>query len=336
MISIDLWKRRDAKLRLKWGISKESRNDSARPLGTSRIRDSITGEWRQIYSKYHRFGIKVLAAMVVLFYLSISVACVFAAVYLRDDHHIDLFVVSSRGRHDKNDDHGDIAIDAKIITDVINGVTIFIFYQIYEKLARYLNNLENHHTDYSCQTSLIIETFVFKFDNSFASLFYCASVFPNIYSQYDSKREVNEAVLEDVRLQLLILFSIEILQSKDTYGSTLDDMSEMVIQLGYTNLFVVCFPLTPLLALINNIIEMKVDGHTLVYDTKRPIPIKSHGMSVSIECLDLIPIISVFTIVALVTINEISKSLQPRLKYSIINHFNVVIECIRTYELCKF
>ena len=342
------------------------------------IRDSATGEWRQTYSKYHRFGIQVLTTIVVLFYLSISVGCVFAAIYLRDDHHIDLFAVASRDRCNRNDDHGDIATAVKIISGVINGITVFIFDQIFEKLAGYLNIVENHRTDYSYQTCLIIKTSLFEliFVNSFASLFYLAfyrpRVFPNIYLQYGSKRE------EDVQLQLLILFLIQILlerffeiaisgckknyrksktcvdiaqkaiavnkaasagregggaggaggaankttaQSKsaqfnsfinglspheqailkDTYESTLCDISEMVIQCGYINLLVLCFPLTPLLALINNIIEMKIDGLMLPYDTKRLIPIKSYGIGVSIKCLGLIAIISVFTNVPLVT-----------------------------------
>ena len=89
VLFIDLWKRREAKLRLKWGISKEStRNYVARPQfrGTSHIRDGITDKC-QTYSKYHTFGIQALTTTVVLFYLSIFVGCVFAGIYLRDDYH---------------------------------------------------------------------------------------------------------------------------------------------------------------------------------------------------------------------------------------------------------
>ena len=43
-----------------------------------------------------------------------------------------------------------------------------------------------------------------------------------------------------------------------------------MVQYGFVTLFVVAFPLTPLLALINNAIEVHVDAAKLCYDRKKP------------------------------------------------------------------
>jgi len=51
-----------------------------------------------------------------------------------------------------------------------------------------------------------------------------------------------------------------------------NDYAEMVIQFGFVTLFVVAFPLTPVLALINNILELHVDSFKLCFGFRRPFP----------------------------------------------------------------
>ena len=38
----------------------------------------------------------------------------------------------------------------------------------------------------------------------------------------------------------------------------------MIIQFGYVTLFVAAFPLAPLFALLNNILEIRVDGRKFI------------------------------------------------------------------------
>jgi len=87
----------------------------------------------------------------------------------------------------------------------------------------------------------------------------------------------------------------------DPYVSTLDDMSEMVVQFGYVTLFVLALPLTPLLALINNIAEMKLDATHIVKQCQRPHPDGSSGIGAWIEVLSFFSFISIVTNVALMT-----------------------------------
>ncbi|CCI41018.1 unnamed protein product [Albugo candida] len=57
----------------------------------------------------------------------------------------------------------------------------------------------------------------------------------------------------------------------DWHG-TFDDMLEMVIQFGYTTMFVVSFPFAPFLSYLNNYLEIRLDGYRLLYETRRPQP----------------------------------------------------------------
>jgi hypothetical protein len=57
------------------------------------------------------------------------------------------------------------------------------------------------------------------------------------------------------------------------------DYSEMVIQYGFVTLFVVAFPLTPLLAFLNNVLEAHVDAVKLT-SVRRPKPKKAENIGI--------------------------------------------------------
>jgi hypothetical protein len=57
----------------------------------------------------------------------------------------------------------------------------------------------------------------------------------------------------------------------DDYDSTFDDFNEMLIQFGYLALFSPVFPLASVLALINNILEIRVDAGKLCRSMRRPV-----------------------------------------------------------------
>jgi len=88
---------------------------------------------------------------------------------------------------------------------------------------------------------------------------------------------------------------------RDRYANTIDDMSELIIQFGYATLFVMAFPITPLLAIVNNIIEMKVDATNLVKTSQRPDPNGSYGLGSWNGVLQFFSIVAVGTNVALIT-----------------------------------
>ncbi len=51
---------------------------------------------------------------------------------------------------------------------------------------------------------------------------------------------------------------------KPEYAGTFSEYSQIMIQFGYVTLFVLVFPLAPMLAFLNNIIQIKIDGKSLL------------------------------------------------------------------------
>lgn len=80
----------------------------------------------------------------------------------------------------------------------------------------------------------------------------------------------------------------------------LDQMAEIVIQYGYVTFFIIVFPITPLLALINNIAEIYVDTKSW-RDTRRPIPKGATGIGEWNSVLTVFSLIAVVTNIALVS-----------------------------------
>jgi hypothetical protein len=54
----------------------------------------------------------------------------------------------------------------------------------------------------------------------------------------------------------------------DTFG----DYAELVTQIGFLSLFVVCFPIAPMIAMMSNEAEVKIDLYKLMEMCKHPVP----------------------------------------------------------------
>lgn len=69
----------------------------------------------------------------------------------------------------------------------------------------------------------------------------------------------------------------------------------LVLQYGFVTIFVSAFPLAPFFALINNILEMRLDARKLLAFYRRPITQRVRDIGVWIKILDSISKISVVT-----------------------------------------
>ncbi|MGH0172998.1 UNVERIFIED_CONTAM: hypothetical protein FKN15_077548 [Acipenser sinensis] len=87
---------------------------------------------------------------------------------------------------------------------------------------------------------------------------------------------------------------------------------EMVIQFGFITLFVASFPLAPLLALCNNILEVRVDAWKFTTQFRRPVAAKAHSIGAWQEILNGVAILSVVTNAFIVAFTS---DMIPRLVY---------------------
>ena len=70
---------------------------------------------------------------------------------------------------------------------------------------------------------------------------------------------------------------------------------EMVLQYGFVTIFVAAFPLAPLFALLNNVLEMRLDAKKLLTYHRRPISQRVRDIGVWYRILDSIGKLSVIT-----------------------------------------
>uniref|UniRef100_F1KQN4 Anoctamin n=1 Tax=Ascaris suum TaxID=6253 RepID=F1KQN4_ASCSU len=74
-----------------------------------------------------------------------------------------------------------------------------------------------------------------------------------------------------------------------------DEYLDIVIQFGFVTLFVSAFPLAPLFALINNLLEVRLDAYKFVVATRRPLPERARDPGVWLSIIDIISNAAVLT-----------------------------------------
>ncbi|XP_049887733.1 anoctamin-1 isoform X3 [Pectinophora gossypiella] len=70
---------------------------------------------------------------------------------------------------------------------------------------------------------------------------------------------------------------------------------EMVLQYGFVTIFVAAFPLAPLFALVNNVLEMRLDAKKFLRCYRRPVPQRVNDIGVWYRILDSIGKLSIIT-----------------------------------------
>ncbi|CAJ1048681.1 anoctamin-9 [Xyrichtys novacula] len=94
--------------------------------------------------------------------------------------------------------------------------------------------------------------------------------------------------------------------------SLFNEFLEMVVQFSFTTIFVAAFPLAPLLALINNIFEIRLDAIKMVKLERRLVPRKTNDIGVWTKVLEAIGVLAV---IANGLVIGITSDFIPRLVY---------------------
>eukprot|EP01114_Cavostelium_apophysatum_P021290 TRINITY_DN738_c0_g1_i1.p1 TRINITY_DN738_c0_g1~~TRINITY_DN738_c0_g1_i1.p1 ORF type:complete len:782 (+),score=258.94 TRINITY_DN738_c0_g1_i1:32-2347(+) len=87
----------------------------------------------------------------------------------------------------------------------------------------------------------------------------------------------------------------EIESKKPAFPGTFDEYSEMVIQFGYITMFAASFPIAPLLAVLNNVIEIRTDAFKLLDAHSRPEYRGATGIGAWYSILEGLGILAVIT-----------------------------------------
>ncbi|EQB79203.1 anoctamin 3 [Camelus ferus] len=211
----------------------------------------------------------------------------------------------------------------------INFVIIMALNLAYEKIAYLLTNLEYPRTESEWENSFALKMFLFQFVNLNSSIFYIAfflgRLIQNWWSRHKIKRGVQDASIpqweNDWNLQPMNIHGL------------MDEYLEMVLQFGFTTIFVAAFPLAPLLALLNNIIEIRLDAYKFVTQWRRPLPARATDIGIWYGILEGIGILAVITNAFVIAITS---DYIPRFVYEYkygpcANHFEYGESCLTGY-----
>lgn len=86
-----------------------------------------------------------------------------------------------------------------------------------------------------------------------------------------------------------------------------------VIQFGFVTLFVASFPLAPLLALVNNILEIRVDAWKMTTQYRRMVPEKAQDIGAWQPIMQGIAILAVVTNVSKPRLHRIKTLKSPKM-----------------------
>lgn len=87
---------------------------------------------------------------------------------------------------------------------------------------------------------------------------------------------------------------------------------EMILQYGFVTLFVAAFPLAPLFALLNNVLEIRLDALKLLSSYRRPVGVRVRDIGIWYRIMDSLGKLAVLTNAVLIAFTS---DLVPRLYY---------------------
>nr|KAI8757561.1 anoctamin-6-like isoform X1 [Biomphalaria glabrata] len=166
-IFLEVWKQHSSRLAFEWSVESFEYDEPKRPqfYGTKIVKDPVTEEEVWFYPYWLR-AIKFFASGTVLFFMVITViASVSGIIVYRVIVSVD-FCPKMNGK--------ECFLLTSVTSSVLNALSITILVHIYDKLALYLTEWENHRTQTDYDNALIVKLFAFRFVNSYSSCFYIA------------------------------------------------------------------------------------------------------------------------------------------------------------------
>lgn len=116
------------------------------------------------------------------------------------------------------------------------------------------------------------------------------------------------------------------------YEGTFADYDELIIQFGFVVLFVVVFPAAPILAMLNNIIEFRLDATKLMTFTRRPHPKGTYSMGTWFGILTLLSWVMVVSNTGLIVFSSVQATAIPNdlkwVTFVIVEHILIGIKLL--------
>lgn len=317
---VEFWKRLQTTTGMQWGMSGFEDSEQDRPLfiGIDTVSPVDGSHTRYFPTSTAKFRSNVVALIV-----SLAIAGVVVVVG-------GIFYFQYWAEKEENQSY--FTLNGSYLGDTIVGIfsaiTISILNVLFGNMALILNRWENHRTDTIFEDQLINKVFLFQLVNSYAALTYVSFFKETLAGSCvddDCLEEVKDTVstilitslvtrmIQQVLVAMLeqaqklkdesegiepgLTFSpLELQYTKSAYDPvlvTLRDYAALVIQFGYTTLFVVAFPLGPTLAFLSAYIQIRMDGWKFCQAFQRPEPRPAEDIGVWQNMIEILSYLAV-------------------------------------------
>ncbi|XP_030767814.1 anoctamin-3-like [Sitophilus oryzae] len=317
---INLWRRKENKLKLRWNTNIEDFDTENRAVfedsAKSKRRNTITGELEPHIPKINIFfryavTLSTCGILIGIIFLTVLVITAFKVIFAR---YCDASETKFLLYHSK--------ILTMLLGSAMQVFCIKMFEKIYGPLSIELTKYENPRTQQAFDNSVLYKRYLLSFINNYTPLFYLAFMKGKLYTvpheinffRRDACMPANCVLALCIQMAFLmtlkdllgnvcslIFFQIRklinyLLNIKEPPPTNIPqweeeyclfptnryllttEFTEMIIKYGFVTFFVAAFPLAPLCALANNLLEMRSDAYKLVMLYRRPIPLMKSGI----------------------------------------------------------
>ncbi|ELK36393.1 Anoctamin-6 [Myotis davidii] len=348
---LEFWKRRQAELEYEWDTVELQQEEQPRPEYEARcthvVINEITQEEERVpFTTWGKCIRGVLCASAVLFWILLIIASVIGIIVYR----LSVFIVFS-AKLPKNLNGTDPIqkyltpqTATSITASLISFVIIMILNTIYEKVAIMITNFgTKYFTLCSTPNKGFVEGNLLQCCDANMPGKFLGKLFSNPYWREEAcSRGQGKKCLVSVFLKIAlgeshvqsrwIWIKNLIGRYRTVSGSEMVtprweqdyhlqlmgrlglfyEYLEMIIQFGFVTLFVASFPLAPLLALVNNILEIRVDAWKMTTQYRRMVPEKAQDIGAWQPIMQGIAILAVVTNAMIIAFTS---DMIPRLVY---------------------
>ncbi|XP_012414161.1 anoctamin-2 [Trichechus manatus latirostris] len=121
--------------------------------------------------------------------------------------------------------------------------------------------------------------------------------------------------------------------SLEPYTGLTPEYMEMIIQFGFVTLFVASFPLAPVFALLNNVIEVRLDAKKFVTELRRPDAVRTKDIGI---WFDILSGIGKFSVIINAFVIAVTSDFIPRLVYQYFYSHNGTLHGFVNHTLSFF
>ena len=322
------WNRTESVLNVEWNndSSEYEKEDKRKEFVGEIKRSIITGKYELRYSHKKKFINYLISSDITIIFILIALFINAISLNLRalipDNYHKLINMPRYRKYTKKKRIFEPGSTASKLIVPVKN-IILTVLGMIFDKVNRLLTDFENHKSNADYNNSYIIKKVIFESINYFFDILYIAFALKDLKETTNTiksflylneiLRIVSETVFPLIKNMIFMGISKdtqnekrliqgekidknEILrQERYSTFNSYDEIYPLIQEFCFLTLFACCAPLTPILLLLTNSMEIRSDITKICLVTRRPEAVKKKNIGAWKYIIEFIGIMSIFT-----------------------------------------